>query len=148
MESASKKCGNEFVKVNDSMVYQKEIKMSAIPTILVAVTLAVIAQLLIKASLNSIEPLEPYFSVKGLKMFIKLTTNPLFIVGFLAYIIATFFWLYSLTKVDLTFASPFLALTYVLIFLGAWIFLDENISFNRILGTLLVCLGLIIVSRS
>lgn len=121
-------------------------KMSALPQIFAAVTLVVIAQLFVKKGIDSLA--FKGFSERLVFTYFRLFLDPIFILGIVFYITATFFWLYALSKVDLTFAAPFLALTYVLILIGAWLFLGESISFLRVIGTLVVCFGLIIVSMS
>ncbi len=55
---------------------------------------------------------------------------------------------YTLMKVDLSFAYPFVALSYVIIIITAWLFLGENISLLRLVGVLVICLGVFLISRS
>ena len=61
--------------------------------------------------------------------------------GLCIYAMGTGLWVLSLTKLDLAIAYPISALQYVLIFCGAWWFLDEPISATRIAGTLLIIVG-------
>lgn len=59
-----------------------------------------------------------------------------------------FFYLYlgSLSWVDLSFAKPITALSFVFATLFASVFLRESVSWNRWLGTLLIVLGVMFVS--
>jgi uncharacterized membrane protein len=120
--------------------------MSTIPYLLLSVILAVVAQILVKLGINSIDNLDLSLSLNLFKNYFRLFLNINFTIGLMCYIIATLVWLYSLTKVELSFATPFLALTYILILLGSWLILGDDISIYRIIGTLFVCLGLIIIS--
>jgi len=67
-------------------------------------------------------------------------------------IACTFFagvsWMLALTRFDLTYAFPFTGVSFVLILVaGAYMF-GEPVSIARIVGTLLVVLGLLVVVRS
>jgi len=70
------------------------------------------------------------------------------LMGISLYLVSVFFWLYALTKVDLSYASPFLALTYVLMVVVSWLFLGETITWLRWIGLFVVITGVIIVSLS
>jgi drug/metabolite transporter (DMT)-like permease len=74
--------------------------------------------------------------------------SPYVLVGTFIYFLGVFFWLYALVKVDLSFAYPFSALSYGLVLLLSWLFLGENIPSLRLIGVLVICLGVIIVSKS
>ena len=114
--------------------------------ILIAVVLSVIGQLCVKKGINLLGSID--FSAGLFGTYLKVFSSPLVIVGSLVYIAAIFFWIYSLSKVDLSFAYPFVSLTYVLIIVSAWIFLGENISLIRWFGIAAICIGIILVSRS
>jgi drug/metabolite transporter (DMT)-like permease len=57
-------------------------------------------------------------------------------------------WFYVLTKVDLSIAYPFLALSYVLVLLFSWLILGESISALRIVGVSVISCGVILVAKS
>jgi drug/metabolite transporter (DMT)-like permease len=120
--------------------------MSAIPHILIAISIGIIGQLLVKKGLNSLGNIN--FSVGFLETYLKIFLSPFVILGSLTYITSVFFWVYALTKVDLSFAYPFLALSYVLILLSSWIFLGESIPLIRWVGVIVICLGVFLVARS
>lgn len=120
--------------------------MPIIVYIIIAIVLSVISQLLTKAGLNALGNLD--LSHGFTSFYLKIFLSPWVILGVVAYTIAGFFWLYSLTKVDLSFAYPFLALSYVLILLFSRVFFYESVSPLRWAGVLVICLGVILVSRS
>ncbi len=78
----------------------------------------------------------------------RIATNPFVVVGLLIYVSGTLFWLAALSRVDLSFAYPFASLSYVLMLAAAWLLFSENITWMRILGTLVVGLGVLLISRS
>jgi multidrug transporter EmrE-like cation transporter len=64
------------------------------------------------------------------------------------YGLSAFLWLVVLSRLDLSYAYPFLALNLVLITLVSWIVLGEMIPTLRWLGLGLICLGVVVVARS
>ncbi|MFX0203081.1 MAG: EamA family transporter [Candidatus Hodarchaeota archaeon] len=117
-----------------------------IPFILIAVTTGVVGQLLIKRGLNSLGYLD--FSINFISSYLKIFFSPYVFLGCIIYFLAMCFWLYALSKVDLSFAYPFVALSYVLILVVSWGFLGESISLIRWSGVLIICFGVLLVSRS
>jgi drug/metabolite transporter (DMT)-like permease len=57
-------------------------------------------------------------------------------------------WLFALSRVELSFAYPFVGLSFILMMFASSWFFAENISPLRIAGTLVIGLGVFIVSRS
>ena len=118
----------------------------AIFYILLSVFIVVLGQLLIKKGLNRLGIVS--FSSNVIRTYLRIFLSPYVISGIVTYILSMFLWLYSLTKVDLSFAYPFLALSYALILVFSRIFLHERISPLRIIGVFVICLGVLVVSRS
>jgi len=57
-------------------------------------------------------------------------------------------WMFALTRFELTYAFPFTGVTFVLILVaGAYLF-GEHVGLARVVGTLLVVLGLVVIVRS
>ena len=78
----------------------------------------------------------------------RILTSSQVVLGIFLYFVSVFFWLYALTRVELSYAAPFLALTYVLMVLCSWLFLGEQISAARWVGVIVVSLGVLIVART
>ena len=79
-------------------------------------------------------------------MYLLEMINPLIIGGLLLYAAGTLLWLLCLTKLDLSFAYPTGTLQYLLVFVGAWILFDENISPLRIAGLVVICTGVFVLA--
>ena len=120
--------------------------MSSIPFIIIAVSIAVVGQLFIKAGLNTLGDIS--FSQNLLASYIRIFLSPLVLLGTITYFISVLFWLYVLSKVDLSFAYPFLAFSYVLVTLASHWFLGETIPPFRWAGVLVICFGVIMVART
>ena len=68
--------------------------------------------------------------------------------AFLSTFLAGVMWMLTLGRLDLTYAFPFTGITFLVILLaGAFVF-GEPVSAGRVIGTLLVGAGLIVVVRS
>jgi drug/metabolite transporter (DMT)-like permease len=119
---------------------------TAIIFILIAVTINVMGQLIIKMGLNRMGALD--FSAGVVNAYQRMLLSPYVLLGSLTYAISILFWLYALSKVDLSYAFPFLALSYVLILVVSWLFLGEQVTLLRIAGVLVICLGVFLVSKS
>lgn len=120
--------------------------MPAVPAILTAVIMTVIGQLLVKKGLNLLGTIN--FSTGITLAYIKIFTSPFVIIGILIYTIAIFFWLFGLSKVDLNFAYPFLALSYVLVILASFLILGEHIPPLRWIGVAVICIGILLIAKS
>jgi drug/metabolite transporter (DMT)-like permease len=121
-------------------------QMSVIITLFIAVVLAVSGQIFVKQGLNMLAPID--FASGLLATYARIFFTPYVLVGSFLYFASVFFWIYALTKVELSFAFPFLALSYVLITIAAFLFLGERISPLRWIGVLVICIGIFLVSRS
>ena len=65
--------------------------------------------------------------------------------GLSFYGVSTVLWLYALSRVELSYAFPFLSLAYLAIMLGARFGLAESLPRHRILGSAFIVLGVILV---
>jgi len=68
-------------------------------------------------------------------------------LGIVAMVVALVSWLYALKSVPLTIAFTLAASTQVIVPLGCWIFLGEQISLLRWGGIFLVTLGILLVAQ-
>ncbi|HVJ49801.1 SMR family transporter [Desulfitobacterium sp.] len=113
---------------------------------LVSVLLGAIGQILVK--LGAIH-LELDFSSTHLfgSLFSILKNLPV-MSGLFFYGISFLLWVKVLTKLELSYAYPLVSIGYVLIMLVSWLVFKESISIYRILGTLFIIFGVILVARS
>jgi drug/metabolite transporter (DMT)-like permease len=120
--------------------------MFVISSLLISMFLGVIGQVFIKKGLTSLGSLD--FSAALIGSFAKMFLTPFIILGLCLYCLGVFFWLYALSKVDLSFAYPFVSLSYVLVVLFSLFALGESISYIRWIGVFVICLGVFLISRS
>ena len=120
---------------------------SEVMLIMFCVMINVTGQILLKYGASKLGHLT--FSRQAIPaLFRKVAGNP-FILGSLS-CAATglLLWLVILAKVEVSFAYPMVALSYVFTALAAWRLLGENLSPTRILGIILICTGVFLIARS
>lgn len=120
--------------------------MTNIFLILTAVAFSVAAQYFVKKGINQLTDIS---HVAGIHMaYYRMSQSPYVLTGMIMYVVSVLCWLYALTRVDLSYATPFLALTYVLMVLVSWLLLGESINPVRWIGLLVIVVGVMIVSFS
>ncbi len=80
--------------------------------------------------------------------FIKILSNPYIWVGFIGFMGGSVFWLSVISRVPLSLAYPMLALSYVIVVVESWIFLGEGLHPLRIIGSVVVGVGVALVGLS
>ncbi len=119
----------------------------AIVYIMISVLGGAFGQILLKKGMASMGPLT--LTVNQLwSVLWKIATNPYVVVGLGIYLFSTVFWLTALSRVDLSYAYPFASLSYIVMLVASWTIFSENITPMRLLGSLVVGLGVLLISRS
>lgn len=86
-------------------------------------------------------------NVLSTKIFYTITEPNVFL-GFFFYLLGSVIWLTVLSKADVSFVYPLISLGYILTAILARIYFNENISFIRWFGILLVIGGVFLITRS
>ena len=115
-------------------------KKVTIILILISVALGVIGQILIKQGVMSAG------AVGFNKEVFKLTLKPFVILGLFSYAVSSIFWLLVLSRTELSYAYPMVALGYVLVFFFSWWFFHDKVTVTRIMGLVLIIAGVILVA--
>jgi drug/metabolite transporter (DMT)-like permease len=120
-------------------------------TLLLALTAPVIGtigQLLLKHVMRSVGPVAFGQARAPWRIVQQLAFNPVFLLAVLLYILGFIIWLIVLSKLDLSYAYPILALSYGFVpLLSMWAF-GEHISPMRWVGIAIICLGVVVVGLS
>jgi drug/metabolite transporter (DMT)-like permease len=114
--------------------------MNVILTIIIGQALAAAGQIAMKTGLRATGPLEVTPSA-----IVAMFTNPYILAGLAFYAVGTVFWLSALSRKELSYVYPFVALTYVLVLAGGVVLFGEQITMQGLVGTGLVLLGLSIL---
>ena len=104
--------------------------------------------LLMKMGANNIGHVQINSAMQLIEYLVKLFTNVQSLAGIFLYFLSAMTWSYLLTKLDISFVQPILALTYVVTpILGIWL-LREHVPSMRWVGILVIILGVFIVART
>ncbi len=117
-----------------------------IPLILFTVLTNAAAQIMLKKGMLSLGPvtLEP-----GLfQTIFRIVFNPWVFLGLATFVISMASHLVVLSRVELSFAYPFLSLAYVVVAVYAYYVFKEDVNALRVAGIGMICLGTILISRS
>lgn len=74
--------------------------------------------------------------------------SPLIWSGLLIYGLSVAMWLWVLSKVDLSVAYPFVGVSFLITMAFGALLLDESVTPLRIVGTLLIAGGCVLVGKS
>jgi len=115
--------------------------------IISGVLLNAVAQLLLKAGANAIGEIhltmQNWFAVG-----IKAATQLPIIGGLTCYVLSVVVWIIALSRVDVSLAYPMLSLGYVVAAFGAWYFLGEALSMQRLLAIVVILVGVALLART
>lgn len=66
----------------------------------------------------------------------------------LCYALSILLWMSVLSKVEVSYAYPFLSVGYIVSAVAGYALFNENLSPVRIAGIIVICIGVILISRS
>jgi len=74
----------------------------------------------------------------------KALLDPFIISGFGAAFIASLFWMSAMTKFEVSYAYPFMSISFIAVLLLSAILFNEPITLGKVIGLLLICSGIIV----
>ena len=114
----------------------------SILVLLLAVSLGACGQVLLKTGVNQLNgAASPLTIVRGI-------FTPYVLAGFFCYGLSSVFYLMALSRLDLSYAYPFVALSFVIVTLLSWYFLNETLPLLRVVGLTLILAGVLTVASS
>ncbi|MEO1066170.1 MAG: EamA family transporter [Pseudomonadota bacterium] len=121
--------------------------MNYIGFILFTVLTNAAAQLLLKQGMISLGAMTFSADTAIIRVF-QIVFNPWVFAGLCTFVISMASHLYVLSKVELSFAYPFLSLAYVAVAVFAYFLFKEDLNGWRILGIALICAGTVFIAQS
>jgi multidrug transporter EmrE-like cation transporter len=121
--------------------------MTMFPMILLGVLLNAAAQLLLKQGMRQIGPVHMDWA-QAMPMGLQVAANPYVLTGLFAYVVSVLVWLVVLSRVDVSFAYPMLSIGYIVNAIAAYYLFDESLSPTRMLGILVIIVGVMLVART
>jgi undecaprenyl phosphate-alpha-L-ara4N flippase subunit ArnF len=127
-----------------------KIESNAVLLLSLSVVLSACAQLFMKVSMIQLQLHDEVNFISSF-FFIIFENNAVLIwliAGLACYAISMLSWMFALTKYELSFAYPFLGITYVLVYLGAvyWDQIGEQLTWQRTVGIVLILTGVVFVN--
>jgi drug/metabolite transporter (DMT)-like permease len=105
------------------------------------------AQLCLKAGTNKLGAIE-LTAQNWFQTGLKVATQLPILAGLACYAISVVVWIIGLSRTDVTLAYPLNALGYLAVPLGAWLFLGEVVSPQRMLAIGVIMVGVALLARS
>jgi multidrug transporter EmrE-like cation transporter len=116
--------------------------------VLLSVLLSSIAQIVLKEGMSSLSVQMASAQGVNMRMAIAIALNLKVLFGLLIYFASAAVWLLVLGRIAVGLAYPFVGLGFVMTMLLAWLIRGEIPSVAQIIGTLTICLGVIVMSRA
>jgi multidrug transporter EmrE-like cation transporter len=116
--------------------------------IISGVLLNAVAQVLLKAGTNALGGAINLSFSNAFETFIRVASQLPILGGLACYALSLVVWIMGLSRTDVTIAYPMLSLGYVVAALGAWLFLGETVSPQRLLAIGVIMVGVALLARS
>ena len=116
--------------------------------ILTGVGLNAAAQLLLKVATRPLAHFSEFNAATLVSSILILMKSVPFWSGMLCYAASVCVWLAALSKAPVSTAYPMLSLGYVVVAAISVLWLGENMTTAKLCGIALICVGVVLVSRS
>jgi uncharacterized membrane protein len=107
----------------------------------------VYSQLIMRWQVSSAGDLPNDLSGK-IRFIVILLLNPWVLSGIIATFFAGISWMMAMTKFEISYAFPFVSLNYILIIFASFFIFNEQLSITKMLGTLIIVLGIIVIAKA
>lgn len=121
--------------------------MKYLPFILFTVMTNAAAQLMLKYGMMQLGELS-FAGVNPVLRILQIVFSPWVFLGLCTFVISMASHLFVLSKVELSFAYPFLSLAYVAVAVFAYFLFREDLNGLRIAGIACICVGTILIAQS
>ena len=125
--------------------------MNMLPFILFTVFTNAAAQVMLKQGMTTMGPLGtdgPMTAWSLVLLVLKVVFHPWVFFGLVTFVVSMASHLFVLSKVELSFAYPFLSLAYVAVAVASWWLFSEDLNAWRIAGIALICAGTVLIAQS
>ena len=123
------------------------VKPVVLVLILLDVILNVTGQLSLKHGMSKIGNFSLSLSTLP-PVFFKAATNLPVLFGLFCYGLGFLVWLIVLSKAEVSYAYPLISLGYVFTAILAWVLFGEAVGEMRMVGIVIICLGVFLIARN
>lgn len=140
---------NALVPLFTNKVCLVTMTITIILFIISSVSLSAFAQIVLKMGMSNPKVQNDLIIAGNLfeKLYIALT-NVYVVAGISMYLFSMILWLVVLSKIDVSVAYPFVGLGFIITMVLGFLLLNEQISTMRVMGTILVVCGVLMVSST
>ena len=117
-----------------------------IPFILFTVLTNALAQVSLKYGMMQLGSLN-FAGVNPIIKLLQIVFSPFVFIGLCIFVISMASHLFVLSKVELSFAYPFLSLAYVVVAVIAYYLFHEDLNALRVGGIALICVGTVLIAQ-
>lgn len=113
--------------------------------IFLTILFTVYGQLIVKNEISNLGIMPTQVNLL-LSYLFRAFTNIKVLSGIFSAIFAMICWFGAISRIDLSFAYPFMSLAFPLVLLLAIVFFHEPFYWSKVIGTFLIVLGLIVLA--
>jgi drug/metabolite transporter (DMT)-like permease len=106
--------------------------------------LASISQVIVKWQINQVSEMPEGLSQK-LWLLMEFLIRPWIVFSMLITFFGGVTWIVAMTKLDISYAYPYVAATFILVPAAAVFVFGEQVTFGKLLGGILIVIGIAIV---
>lgn len=114
--------------------------------VIISLALTIYGQIIIKYRIN-LYPKVPDDIIPKIKSVLKFFLDPYILSGLFAALIASFFWMLALTNLSITRAYPIMASAPIIILIFGVFTLNESLTAGKIIGAILIFVGIILSAK-
>ncbi len=114
--------------------------------IILTLVFTIYGQLILKWRINSFGPF-PEGRKDQLIYLGKSLLDPYVISSFAAAFFASLTWIAALTKFELSYAYPYMSLSFIFVLILSYLLFNEPFTLNKIIGVVIIVVGLYIASK-
>ena len=122
--------------------------LNTLALVLFSVGLSALAQLLLKMGMSGPVVLQAVRYGPPLRTAWTIATDLPVLGGLSLYFASAAVWLLVLARLPLSVAYPFVGLGFILTMLLGWLVLGDTLNASRVVGTVLVTAGVVLIARS
>ena len=111
--------------------------------IFISVLFSSVGQILLRKGMQNQQLVEGDMICNVLSCLLK----PSILGALFLYIASLIIWMVVLSRTEVSFAYPFSSLGFVFVLIASVMFLGETLHIARIIGVLLVCIGVFIIAK-
>ena len=121
---------------------------SLLALIVFCVSLSALAQIVLKLGMSSSAVVRALQDEPAFGVVVAIATDWRVLGGLTLYFASAAAWLFVLARMQVSAAYPFVGLGFVLTMVLGWWLLGDSLSATRLVGTLLVAAGVVLIARS